>query len=97
MSDEQIAKRIEALAHQIWESEGRPDGRHAEHWNEAERRVRSDTREGLKADEAAGDYEQDAPGRPKTASSREQTQPGQQSQTGSAQLDAAAARGTRKP
>ncbi len=29
-------QRIEDLAHSIWEAEGRPEGRAAEHWAEAE-------------------------------------------------------------
>ncbi len=28
-------QRIRAKAHEIWESEGRPHGRHQEHWDEA--------------------------------------------------------------
>jgi hypothetical protein len=31
--------RIRARAHQLWESEGRPDGREAEHWDEAQREL----------------------------------------------------------
>ncbi len=27
--------RVRARAHQIWEREGRPDGRHVEHWHMA--------------------------------------------------------------
>jgi hypothetical protein len=33
--DEQVALR----AHEIWEAEGRPDGRDKEHWAQAEREV----------------------------------------------------------
>ncbi|MEO8464480.1 MAG: DUF2934 domain-containing protein [Gammaproteobacteria bacterium] len=33
--------RIEALAYEIWEQQGRPEGRHEDHWAEAERRLRS--------------------------------------------------------
>jgi len=29
-------EEIRRLAHQIWEAEGRPDGRHLEHWRQAE-------------------------------------------------------------
>jgi hypothetical protein len=46
---------------------------------------------GLKSDSSGVD-QQDAPGRPKSASSREQTHPGQTTQTGSAELDGKAAR-----
>ncbi|MGM4986151.1 DUF2934 domain-containing protein [Rhizobium sp. 11_C7_N12_5] len=31
--------RIKARAHQLWESEGRPDGREAEHWDQAQREL----------------------------------------------------------
>ena len=44
--------------------------------------------DGVKPGPVNGAYEQDTPGRPKTASSRQQTRPGQSSQTGSAELDA---------
>jgi Protein of unknown function (DUF2934) len=32
-------KRIEQRAYEIWESEGRPDGRHSDHWQRAESEV----------------------------------------------------------
>ncbi len=35
-SDDEIA----ALAYEIWEQAGRPDGRSSEHWREAESRLR---------------------------------------------------------
>lgn len=37
--EERIGRRaeIEARAHAIWEEEGKPDGRHLEHWLRAER------------------------------------------------------------
>lgn len=57
--------------------------------------------EGLEADappRRAGGYEQDTPGRPKTASSRQQTSAGQSIQSGSAELDgASASRGKHRP
>jgi hypothetical protein len=31
------SRRIEHLAHEIWEAEGRPDGQSARHWAMAER------------------------------------------------------------
>jgi len=34
MSDD-LEDRIKRRAHQIWEEEGRPDGRHDEHWMRA--------------------------------------------------------------
>jgi hypothetical protein len=97
MSTESDQARITAIANQIWVDEGRPEGKHADHWKEAERRFRADTGEGLKADRPSGGNEQDAPGRPKTASNREQAHPNQQTQTGSSRLDAAAAQGKPLP
>ena len=35
-------RRTEALAYQIWERAGRPDGAHEEHWREAERQLREE-------------------------------------------------------
>ena len=32
---------IRARAHQIWEEEGRPDGREQEHWDQATRALRT--------------------------------------------------------
>lgn len=34
--------RIGALAHQIWEAEGRPDGQEQRHWHMAERLVQAE-------------------------------------------------------
>ncbi|SNR44296.1 DUF2934 domain-containing protein [Paracoccus sediminis] len=34
-------ERIKQRAHEIWESEGRPEGREAEHWSRAEEELRS--------------------------------------------------------
>lgn len=41
-------EQIRARAHQIWEGEGSPDGREADHWSEAERQLRA---EGALADD----------------------------------------------
>lgn len=38
ITDEQIRAR----AHEIWEREGRPDGRDAEHWRAAEQELSAD-------------------------------------------------------
>lgn len=35
-------QQIQQLAHDLWEAQGRPDGRSAEHWAEAERRLAAD-------------------------------------------------------
>jgi hypothetical protein len=32
-------ERIRGRAHEIWESEGRPEGRHEEHWTRARREI----------------------------------------------------------
>jgi hypothetical protein len=34
-------EKIRTLAHQIWEDEGRPEGRHLDHWARAEEMVTS--------------------------------------------------------
>ena len=34
-SDPDLDTRIKARAFQLWESEGRPEGREAEHWDQA--------------------------------------------------------------
>ncbi|MBB5875390.1 MULTISPECIES: DUF2934 domain-containing protein [Xanthomonas] len=39
MDAETRQRRIRQLAHEIWEAEGRPDGRAARHWAMAERLV----------------------------------------------------------
>ena len=36
MSDDK-ERKIQSRAHELWEKEGRPEGRHLEHWLEAER------------------------------------------------------------
>ena len=35
----QDQERIRQRAHEIWEGEGRPEGRHAEHWTQASREI----------------------------------------------------------
>jgi hypothetical protein len=44
--------RIALLAYQIWESEGRPEGRAEDNWREAERRLRDEIPQSV-ADNAA--------------------------------------------
>ncbi len=36
---EDRSKKVEERAHGIWESEGRPDGKHDEHWKRAEQEL----------------------------------------------------------
>ena len=37
--DPEIEEKIRARAYALWEKEGRPDGKHAEHWERAKRLV----------------------------------------------------------
>ena len=40
-------RRIEARAYQIWEDEGRPDGRDLDHWREAQQQLEVEFRVGF--------------------------------------------------
>ena len=40
---DQQTDMVRSRAYQIWENEGRPDGRDLWHWLEAERQIQSDT------------------------------------------------------
>lgn len=92
-------QKVKSLAQQIWEDEGRPKGRHHAHWVEAERRLKvgtssstsepatTESTEGLESDSGSEGQHQDTPGRAKSASSRQQTQPDQETQSGSEELD----------
>lgn len=51
--DQSLEQKIAAKAHAIWESEGKPDGRSAEHWKQARDWVTQE--EGLARDEAQGE------------------------------------------
>lgn len=92
-------RQVQRLAYQIWESRGRPDGQSEEHWREAEQRLETVGGDALddEAVEAARDLarnpaqEQDTPGRAKASSSRQQTQPNQDTQTGTPAVDAKSA------
>ncbi len=42
MDDKERDERTAALAHQIWEAEGRPDGQQLRHWHMAQRLVQAD-------------------------------------------------------
>jgi phosphotransferase system glucose/maltose/N-acetylglucosamine-specific IIC component len=44
--DHDHQERIKQRAHEIWESEGRPEGRDADHWSQAEQELNSQTGEG---------------------------------------------------
>ena len=41
--DQDHQDRIRQRAHEIWESEGRPEGRDADHWSRAEEELRNQT------------------------------------------------------
>jgi hypothetical protein len=41
MSQGEHEKKVQERAYAIWESEGRPDGRHEQHWQDAVREVAS--------------------------------------------------------
>lgn len=49
--------RISRRAHQIWEAEGRPEGRHAEHWAQAQEELRQ---EGILGDDSLSDLPADS-------------------------------------
>lgn len=53
MDDDRISHR----AHQIWEAEGRPEGRDAEHWAQAQEELR---REGILGDDSLSDLPADS-------------------------------------
>lgn len=42
MDSSERRRRIEMLAHQIWEAEGRPDDQEHRHWHMAERLVEAE-------------------------------------------------------
>ena len=42
--DVKLLTRIRTLAYEIWEEEGRPEGRALEHWLEAEREILDEER-----------------------------------------------------
>lgn len=42
MDSSERRRRIEMLAHQIWEAEGRPDDQQQRHWHMAERLVQAE-------------------------------------------------------
>ena len=48
--------RISQRAHQIWEAEGRPEGRDAQHWAQAQEELR---REGVLGDDSLSDLDAD--------------------------------------
>ena len=45
--DEDLQRRIRERAHQLWEHDGRPEGRADEHWEQARAELAADEREAL--------------------------------------------------
>lgn len=41
--DQDHQERIRQRAHEIWEREGRPEGRDSDHWSQAEQELRTET------------------------------------------------------
>jgi hypothetical protein len=95
MATPQDFQRIQNLAYRIWEQEGRPEGRDAANWDEAQRQLRepdappseATLAPGMEPDAHSRDYQQNAPGRHKSASSRQQTHADQSLQSGASELD----------
>jgi hypothetical protein len=84
----------EKLAYQLWEEQGRPAGLHNDHWLEAERRLNTQPATPSTSAPSATKSKNSndshaAPGKPTSSSSRQQTVPDQNAQTGSPQLDRA--------
>jgi Protein of unknown function (DUF2934) len=53
MSDERV-ERIKQRAHELWEQEGRPEGRHSEHWEQATREIEAEEAGGQQGGAAGG-------------------------------------------
>lgn len=51
--DQDHQERIRQRAHEIWESEGRPEGRDADHWSRAEEELRAQMGSGGSSDDDA--------------------------------------------
>jgi hypothetical protein len=84
----------EKLAYQLWEEQGRPDGLHTDHWLEAERRLSTRQATPARGEHSTTDTKnsnetRNAPGKANPTSSRQQTVPDQNAQTGSPQFDRA--------
>lgn len=58
MSTPQDARLIQQRAYQIWEQQGRPEGRHLEHWRQAEQELQVEFRVGFP--DATGDEDPDS-------------------------------------
>ncbi len=58
--EQKRAERVRRRAHDIWEREGRPHGRHDEHWGQAEAEVDDE----IRAERQAAETESSAPDAP---------------------------------
>jgi hypothetical protein len=84
--DQDHQERIKQRAHELWESEGRPEGRDADHWSQAEQELHSQTGEG---DQTGGG---DQPGSGQEGGDQGGSgQAGENTQMNQSQPDAAAA------
>jgi hypothetical protein len=55
------AEIVARRAHEIWEQEGRPEGRHQEHWQTAERELTAGPEDDAGPEPVAGDEDAAAP------------------------------------
>lgn len=58
MANPQDSRLIQQRAYQIWEQQGRPEGRHLEHWSQAEEELAVEFRVGFP--DATGDEDPDS-------------------------------------
>lgn len=59
--DHDHQERIRQRAHEIWENEGRPEGRDADHWTQAEQELREQSAENPAGEQAQPAAEAMAP------------------------------------
>jgi hypothetical protein len=58
------AETVARRAHEIWEQEGRPEGRHREHWQTAERELSAGAEDDAGPEPVARDEDTAAPASP---------------------------------
>jgi hypothetical protein len=68
-------ERIRRRAHELWEKEGRPDGRHEDHWQQAMRDLDMDADEALQSESMKGVSADPVQDRPSKGRKR-RTEPG---------------------
>jgi len=81
--DQDHQERIRQRAHEIWESEGRPEGRDTDHWSRAQEELKNEMGEDQPAqDEAEPEVAQAAePAKPKRARKSAKTKTSAKSDT----------------